>query len=181
MSLATVSARMSVLVAGVAILAWSAGAAAAPGNASGQMTVGGKTTPLAYAYARAEPGFFDKTKEDIHIFLSDVEIPDAALGDQFARQELAAAGKLHAVEVVLSATKEAVSGGLLHEAFARTSGYVSVTGMHQFEATVFDGKTVDGRLFTRKPDSFMDVSFEYTATFHATVWRRPAPTSTGSR
>jgi hypothetical protein len=150
------------------------------GTADGTLTVAGKTTPLEYAYARAGKGFFDKTKEDVLVILSDVPIPDAALDDEFARHKMAADGKLHAVEVTLNSEKEPISGGLLHEAFASTQGYVSVAGMHRFEPTAFDGKIVAGKLWMEQPNEFMDKKFQYAATFRAEVWRKPPPTFSGA-
>jgi hypothetical protein len=150
------------------------------GTASGKLTVAGATTPLRYAYARAEKGFFDEKKEDIRVILSDVPIPLAALSDEFARHQLAAQGKLHAVEVVLDSQKQAISGGLLHEAFREMQGFVSITGMHTFEAKTFDGKMVEGKLSTEKPGKFQEISFEYAAEFRAPVWHRPPPTASGA-
>src|SRR5215472_8245656 len=95
------------------------------GTAAGELKVAGTTTPLSHAYARAVKGFFDPNKEDVLVILSDVPIAEDALEDEFARHRLAAEGKLHAVEVTLNAEKEPVSGALLHEAFAKTQGYVS--------------------------------------------------------
>jgi hypothetical protein len=149
------------------------------GTADGTLTVAGKTTPLTYAYARAGQGFFDKTKEDILVILSDVPLAQAALEDEFARHQMAADGKLHAVEVTLNSEKEPISGGLLHEAFGKTQGYVSVVGMHKFEASVFDGKTVAGKLWMAKPEDFMNTQYQYAATFRAEVWRKPPPTFSG--
>jgi hypothetical protein len=150
------------------------------GTASGKLTVDGQTTPLTYAYARAGKSFFDPGKEDILIILSDVPIPEAALSDVFARHAMAVEGKLHAVEVSLNSEKQAVSGGLLHEAFSQTQGFVSVTGMHKFEAKTFDGKLVEGKLSMDKPDEFMKKTFQYSATFRAPVWHRPPPTASGA-
>ena len=170
----------AVAVLGLAVLAVSVSASAESGIARGKLTVSGKTTPLAYAYARSQKGFFDKTKEDILVILSDVPIPEEALADEFARHKMAEAGKLHAVEVTLNSEKQPVSGGLLHEAFSKTGGYVSVAGMHEFKATAFDGKRVAGTLGMEKPNEFMGNTFEYSATFDAPVWRRPPPTATGA-
>lgn len=169
-----------VAFAGLFSAALGAAVSAGSGTASGKLTVAGKTTPLAYAYARTQKGFFDKTKEDIVVILSDVPIPEAALEDEFARQHMAEEGKLHAVEVTLNSEKQAVSGGLLHQAFSKTGGYVSVTGMHEYKATVFDATRVAGTLGMTKPDDFMGVTFVYTATFDAPVWHRPPPTATGA-
>ena len=150
------------------------------GTASGKLTVDGKTTPLTHAYARAQKGFFDKTKVDILVILSDVAISEEALLDEFARIKMAAEGKLHAVEVVLNDEKQAVSGGLLHDAFKETQGYVSVTGIHAFQAKIFDTKMVEGKLSTEKTGEFMNKKFEYSATFRAAVWHRPPPTASGA-
>jgi hypothetical protein len=158
----------------------SSAALAADGSAAGSLTVAGKTTPLKYAYARAAKGFFDKTKEDVLVILTDVPLSEEALQDEFARHHLAAEGKLHGVEVVLDAGKQAIGGGLLHEAWKETGGYVSATGMHVFTPKAFDGKVVEGMLATSKRSEFMKVSFEYKAAFSAAVWRKPPPTASGA-
>ena len=150
------------------------------GTASGELKVAGQTTPLSHAYARAVKGFFDPTKEDVLVILSDVPIGEEALEDEFARHRLASEGKLHAVEITLNAEKEPISGALLHEAFAKTQGYVSVTGMHQFEARAFEPSLVEGKLFMTKPSEFLSTPFEYSATFRAPVWHRPPPTASGA-
>lgn len=150
------------------------------GTASGSLTVAGKTTPLKFAYARAAKGFFDKTKEDVLVILTDVPLSEEALKDEFARHHLAAEGKLHGVEVLLNAERQAIGGGLLHEAWKEMSGYVSATGMHVFTPKTFDGKVAEGMLATSKPSDFMSKAFEYKATFSAPIWRRPSPTSSGT-
>ena len=76
---------------------------AADGAAEGMLTVNGTTFPLKYAYASAKPGFFDKTKEDIHVLLSDVPLSDEQRADVFEIIHLARDGKAHVVEVVLDA------------------------------------------------------------------------------
>jgi Putative lumazine-binding len=45
-----------------------------------------------------------------------------------------------------------------------SGGYVSVSGMHVFTPKTFDGKVVEGKLATRKPDEFMNKAFEGKAT-----------------
>ena len=156
----------------------AAEAGAESGTAQGKLTVGGQETPLTYAYARAEKGFFDPSKEDIRVILSDVPLDDEALNDDFARNQMAQEGKLHCVEVIINADKEPISAAIRHPAFSRTQGFVSVSGMHHFEPKTFDGKRVEGRLSTDRPNEFMNVSFQYAAEFAAPVWRRPAPTPT---
>jgi membrane protein DedA with SNARE-associated domain len=154
-------------------IAVAASAAILEGSASGQLIVGGKKTPIRYAYARAEKGFFDPTKEDIRVILSDVSLTEEALSDDFTRNRMARDGKLHSVEVVIDSEKRPISGVLRHPAFARTQGFVSVSGMHRFDPKKFDGRFVEGTLSTDRPGEFMSVSFEYAATFQAAIWRTP--------
>jgi hypothetical protein len=154
-------------------MAAAASAAILEGSASGTLIVGGKETPLRYAYARAERGFFDPTKEDIRVILSDVSLAEEALNDDSRRNRMARDGKLHSVEIVIDSAKRPISGVLRHPAFARTEGFVSVSGMHRFDPKRFDGRFVEGRLSTDRPGDFMNVSFEYAATFQAPIWRTP--------
>jgi undecaprenyl-diphosphatase len=161
-----------------AAAASGAEAGAAPGTAAGKLTVSGRETALTYAYARAEKGFFDPSKEDIRVILSDVPLDGEALGDDSARNRMAQEGKLHCVEVIINAEREPISGAIRHAAFSRTQGFVSVSGMHRFESKTFDGKRVEGKLSTDRPNEFMNISFEYAAVFSAPVWRAASPTPT---
>src|SRR5882724_8534709 len=70
----------------------------ADGKAAGTLTVNGKTTKVAYAYARSVPGFFDKNTNDTKVIVSDVPLDAKALADDFARAGMAKEGKLHAFE-----------------------------------------------------------------------------------
>src|ERR1700687_5281783 len=90
-----------IVAASVAVL--QPRAAAAEGKAEGKLTVAGKSTDVKYAYASAGPGFFDKTKEDVTVILSDVPLDAKALEDQFERMTMADAGKLHAFEITIGA------------------------------------------------------------------------------
>jgi len=150
------------------------------GKADGSYTVGDKTTNLTYAYAMAKKGFFDETKEDVTVILSDVALSPSALADQFERMHMAADGKLHALELTVNSEKQVTSGTLLHEAFAKYQGSVSVAGMHQFDAKTFDGKTIAGRLSTSRPSDFQKIAFRYSATFEAPIYRKPPPTMSGA-
>jgi hypothetical protein len=155
-------------------------AAQQAGTANGTYTVAGKTTKLNVSYAIARKGFFDEKKEDVLIILSDVALPQAALNDQFERMHMARDGKLHAVELTVNSEKQVTSGTLLHEAFVKYQGSVSATGMHQFDAKTFDGKTAAGKLSTSRPSDFQDIAFAYSATFEAPIYRKPPPSMTGA-
>jgi hypothetical protein len=146
------------------------GVSAQDGTASGHLTLNGETTPLTRAYASAQPGFFDKTREDIRILLSDVELPDSALEDVFELIHLGRDGKARIVEVVLDADAAPISGAIYAKAF---DGSVSVTGMHRFARQVVEHGLVAGRLSMDEPKSFQGVTFQYDATFSARIPRAP--------
>src|SRR5450830_908709 len=106
-----------VLAAGVAAVAPRA--AAAEGKAEGKLTVAGKSTAVKYVYDSAGPGFFDKTKEDVTVIVSDVPLDAKALEDQFERSHMAGAGKLHAFEITIDAEGKPIStamNGVVHMA-----------------------------------------------------------------
>ena len=131
-------ARQRELVVALAVLLSSAVSSRAfgqDGTATGHLTLNGETTPLTHAYASAQPGFFDKAKEDIRILLSDVELPDSALADVFELIHMGRDGKAHIVEVVLDAEAAPISGAIYAKAF---NGSVSMTGMHRFAKQVFE-------------------------------------------
>jgi len=170
-------ALVSLLVLPTALVA--AGAGPDEGTATGQLVVGGKQTALAHAYARAHPDPFDKTKERTVVVLSDVSLPPEEFLEQFPGLKLAAKGKAHIVTVELKGDGTVVSASMLHDAFAATDSFLGA-GTPIFKAKAFDAKVVEGTLGTEKPVEFDKKKFEYKATFRAPVWRRPAPTATGS-
>jgi hypothetical protein len=114
------------------------------GKADGKLIVDGKPVKLAYAYASAQPGFFDKKTEDIRVLLTDVPLTGKALNDDFERINLAKQGKVHCVEVTIDAKKQPISVTIRHPSFK-----VPLSGgstEDEFVAKVFDGKVVDGRV-----------------------------------
>jgi hypothetical protein len=143
---------------------------AADGTAEGTLTLNGSVVPLKYAYASARPAFFDKNKEDIHVLLSDVPLNDEQRADVFELMKLGRKGAAHIVEVVLDADANPISGAFFAQVF---NGMASATGMHRFERSAFDYKRVAGRLSTDGARSFQDITYEYAATFSATIPRPP--------
>jgi len=142
------------------------------GTASGRLTLNGETVALTHAYARAQPGFFDRAQEDVCVLLSDVPLDAKAQEDTFARIRLGREGRARIVEVVLDAEGQPISGSFYAAAF---HGNVSASGMHRFEATRFERKVVAGRLFMETPAEFMGVTYHYQATFEAPIPRPPTP------
>ena len=153
------------------IMAMSSMALAADGKADGKLVVDGKPVNLAYAYAFAQPGFFDKQTEDICVLLTDVPLTGKALEDNFERMKLTKQGKLHCVEVTINAKKQAISVTVRHPSFKMPQSGGSTED--DFEATVFDGKVVGGRVFRKSPGkSFEDLEYTYDVIFSAAITRK---------
>ena len=166
-----------VFVAGL-ILAASVGAvaprAAAEGKAEGTLTVNGKTTNVKYAYASAEPGFFDKTKEDVTVIVSDVPLDAKALEDQFERIHMADADKLHAFEITIDAEGKPISTAFRHNGFKGPSPS-GLSSEDVFTKKTFDGKTVDGRYKSATQKEFFGNTYAFDVTFKADITRKAKP------
>lgn len=163
--------RSMLFMAIVCLLVMSSMAAAADGKADGTLTVAGKPVKLAYAYASTQPGFFDKKTEDTVVLLTDVPLTGKALDDSFQRSNLAKQGKLHCLEVTINSQKQPISVTIRHPSFRMPQSGGSTEDT--FEAKVFDGKVVEGRVFRASPGtSFDDLEFTYDAAFSAAVSRK---------
>jgi hypothetical protein len=141
---------------------------AADGKAEGTLTVNGKTTTVAYAYARMVPGFFDKDKKDTHVIVSDVPLDAKALADEFVRIGMAKEGKLHAFEITIDADGKPVSTAWRHDGFKgpMPSGLSSAD---VFTKKVLDGKVVEASYKSAAPGDFFDNTYSFDVTFRATV------------
>ena len=152
------------------LLPATAGRAGAPadGKAAGTLTVNGKTVAVAYAYARAVPGFFDKSTTDTQVIVSDVPLDAAALADEFARIALAKAGKLHAFEITIDASGTPVSTAWRHDGFkgAMPSG---ISSDDVFTKTVLDASVVEGGYKSAATAEFFDNTYSFDVTFRATI------------
>ncbi len=165
--------RTAIVLAASTFLATSlaatpSNAAPADGTASGTLTVNGKVTPVAYAYARSVPGFFDKNTQDTLVIVSDVPLDAAALSDDFARSDLAAAGKLHAFEITIDASGTPVSTAWRDNGFKgpQPSGLSSAD---PFTKTVLDGKVVEGSYKSAEQAEFFGNTYAFDVTFRAAI------------
>jgi hypothetical protein len=141
----------------------------ADGTASGTLTVNGKTTPVAYAYAWQEPGFFDKSTMDTHVIVSDVPLDaTTALQDPFARGDLADAGKLHAFEITLDASGTPISTAWRHNGFS-TPAPSGISTADLFAKEAFDDKIVAGSYKSAAPAEFFGNVSVFDVTFRAAV------------
>jgi hypothetical protein len=157
-------------ILGLACLASSLAIPAAAQTADGTLTINGKVTKLAFAYAVAQPGFFDKTKEDVHVILSETALPPAAVLDSGELMRAIMTGNLRVVRVVLSADRQALSTVIDSPDLEMA---VSFSGTAQKVALkTFDKDVVDGRVFLEKPDTFMKATYMFSVTFHAPIQRK---------
>ena len=157
----------SSLLAG-ALSARGANAAPADGTASGTLTVNGKTTKVAYAYARQVPGFFDASTKDTQVIVSDVPLDAAALSDGFARDDLAKAGKLHAFEITIDASGTPISTAWRHDGFTgpMPSG---LSTADVFTKKVLDDKIVEGSYKSAEEAEFFGNHYSFDVTFRAAI------------
>ncbi len=160
------------LAASVAIL--TPRGLAAEGTAKGTLTVNGKTTDVKYAYASAGPGFFDKTKEDVTVIVSDVPLDAKALEDQFERMKMADAGKLHAFEITFDADANPISTSFRHNGFTKASPS-GMSSEDVFEKKTFDGKTIEGRYKSAKTHEFFGSTYSFDVAFKADITRKAKP------
>ena len=143
----------------------------ADGTASGTLTVNGKTTQVAYAYARSVPGFFDKNTMDTLVIVSDVPLDERALSDQFVRGDMADAGKLHAFEITIDASGTPISTAWRDNGFKgpQPSGLSSAA---VFVKSVLDEKIVAGSYKSAEPAEFFGNTYSFDVTFRAAIHLR---------
>ena len=138
------------------------------GKAEGTLTVNGTTTKVAYAYAREVEGFFDKTKKDVEVILSDVPLDAKALSDQFARGELADQGKIHTFEIIINSEGKPISTMWRHNGFkGPTPSGLSTADV--FTAKTFDGKLIEASYKSKEPAEFFGNTSAFDVSFRAAV------------
>ncbi|MBN2433184.1 MAG: hypothetical protein JXQ27_17070 [Acidobacteria bacterium] len=133
------------------------------GTVAGQLTVGGESTPLQYVYAFQKPGFFDKSKLDSIVILSNMGLPAAALDDPFERMRLQREGGLACVELTIDTEQDLISVSLRHANFKISPSGNSTDYVLELER--FDGRGVAGKVHCKKEQEFADVVFRFDATF----------------
>ena len=153
---------------GVAAADPAPAAASVDGKAGGTLTVNGVTTKVAYAYAREVPGFFDKTKKDVELILSDVPLDAKALADEFVRSGMAKSGKLHAFEIVIDASGAPISTTWRHDGFKGPTPS-GLSSADVFTKKTFDGKVVEGGYKSAAPGDFFDNTYSFDVTFRAPI------------
>lgn len=146
-------------------------------NAEGQLTVAGNKVQIQHAYAMAQPGYFDKTKEDIVLIVTNIPLSDKAIEDRWERNALVSEGTLKTVEITINSKQQPISVSVKHPAFkASPSGFSS---NYILELKTFNEKNVEGRMYCKTEQEFFDTVYTFDFTFKAEVRRKkelPPPT-----
>jgi hypothetical protein len=151
-----------------ALSATDGNAAPADGTASGTLTVNGKTTKVAYAYARSVPGFFDPNTNDTQVIVSDVPLDAKALSDGFLRGDLADAGKLHAFEITIDSSGTPVSTVWRDNGFKGPTPS-GLSSADPFTKTVLDDKVVEASYKSAEQAEFFGNTYAFDVTFRAAI------------
>jgi hypothetical protein len=140
----------------------------ADGKADGTLTVNGKTTKVAFAYARSVPGFFDRNTNDTQVIVSDVPLDASALADEFVRIDLAKQGKLHAFEIIIDASGTPISTAWRHDGFKgpMPSGLSSAD---VFTKKALDDKVIEGSYKSAADEEFFGNTYAFDVRFRAAV------------
>ena len=163
-------ARIAFMVFTLALATGSA--AAADGQAKGELVVAGRTTSLTYAYA------VPQRDGEMLLLLTDEPLSDKSIKDVFERIHQADDGKLHSVEMILDSKKTPISASIRHEAIKAHGGGFSSSD--RFEPKASDPNTIAGRVYRTEPGEFFGVAYNFDATFTAPLWREPPPTLGGA-
>ena len=130
----------------------------------GTLTVNGTPITLKHVYALSKVGTFDETKQDIRVFITDLPIQDK---DRLKKIGLMFSDEQQGLQVTIDADKDVIGGELFHKGLEH--GYFSSSGTHTFEAAVFDGNMVEGKLHSGGPRETFGDKWEYSVTFKAKV------------
>lgn len=148
--------------------------AADPGTASGSITVDGKATKLKYAYSRTKKNPFDKSKTDVVLLISDIEVPADVFTNEFKMMRFVSDSHLAGVEVEIEDDKSIISGTIYNPGLTDMNGSFSSTGRHVLETTTFNGTDIAGKLSAPEAEFFKH-HYGYSATFHALPVAPPPP------
>ncbi len=140
------------------------------GKAEGQLIVNDEASKLQYAYAVTQPGFFDETKEDILVIVTNIPLSDGAVEDWAERNRLESEGTLHCIEMTVNAEKRPISVKIRHNAFEASPSGLSTDDV--FEPVTFNESTIEGKMYSKNPREFFGTTYTYDATFKVAVRRK---------
>ena len=155
--------------------------ARAADDVTGTFTVNGKTTKFEHVYVFWKPSLFDQAKPDLFVLLSDIPIPADTVpknDEGVAKMAgLVREGKGHALELHMAPSAKGLDPGenaaVYHAGLSPARHGMS--GMHVFEAKVFDDKTIDAKARTDGEKETDGARWSYEAHFKVTIPPKPAP------
>lgn len=146
------------------------------GKASGSLTIDGKSIPLKYSYAMAQPNTFDKDKTDIAVLLTEGPLAEDALNNAEELQD--AARKLHGwVLFKIDDQGKPIYEVIDHPAIGEERLMMSGFTHAKFTPKKIGKDNVGGSFFTGKAEDFMNHKYEVKADFSAPLLqaKRPEP------
>ncbi len=144
------------------------------GTAKGTLTVGATKVVLAHAFAAAEKD--ESGAETYHVLVTDKPFPAGEVADASDRQAVAllfAEQEIHGLELFVAADQHVIRANVYSPEAAMGMRLLSAP---TFQATVFDARTIAGRIATPSPvqDARLNATVGFDATFTAAVRRAPA-------
>ena len=136
--------------------------------AKGKLVVDGKAVEITQVYAYAQPGFFDKKKQDVVVLMCDATVPAKSVRDEFEISKLIQTGSLHCVRQIINTEKQVINYEVMHKGFGmQESGGSSY---HVFDVKTLDPGKIEGRARTTSPQkSFKDIPYSYDITLTASI------------
>jgi hypothetical protein len=143
--------------------------ALAAGTATGSVSIDGKSVPLRFAYAMAQPNKFDKAKTDTAILLTEKPLPESALASLNDLERAGSGEKRTSVLFVIEEDGKPIREVVNHESLSGTN--LQMSGMTHSEIKIGSRKAgrIEGSLQTKEPEKFMSHQYELKAQFNAGI------------
>jgi hypothetical protein len=137
-------------------------------KADGSMTVSGAVSHLAYVHAFPKKVF---GRPAVLLVFSDVALSAADAGNDTRLSELANAGKLHGMGILIGANSQGKQTAISNEIYDQGfHGRMSIGGEETFEPGKIDDRSCAGRLSLKPAKKFESgVTFTYDVTFEAPI------------
>jgi hypothetical protein len=138
------------------------------GTVEGSMTVGGKVSKIGHVHAFPKKVF---GRPAMLLVFSDIALSAADAANDTKLSELANAGGLHAMGILIGDNSEGKTQAISNEIYDQgLHGRMSIGGQDTFEARKGNGKSSSGRLHLAAPQKFPNgVTFTYDVTFDAAI------------
>jgi hypothetical protein len=142
---------------------------AAAATVSGTLSLAGQPITLTHARAIAQPDPRDRTKEQVLVVLSSMQLTSAQAASPGQLQALAKANQLKAVSVLVRGSNE-VASVLLYDGRFGAAGTVSLPpATIKLEPRTSTTGTIAGAISTLRPGNRLNVAYQFALTFSAPI------------